>query len=55
MGDNEPYKMDGTDYTIPRHAYPGEAPYLEIQFRQYFLFDPRKLFTCGPADSPVGE
>jgi predicted N-formylglutamate amidohydrolase len=37
VGDNEPYRMDGTDYTIPRHAYPNGAPYLEIEFRQDLL------------------
>lgn len=37
VGDNEPYRMDGTDYTIPRHAYPDGIPYLEIEFRQDLL------------------
>jgi predicted N-formylglutamate amidohydrolase len=39
VGDNEPYRMNGTDYTIPRHAYPGEARYLEVEFRQDLLRD----------------
>jgi predicted N-formylglutamate amidohydrolase len=42
VGDNEPYKMDGTDYTIPRHAYPNGAPYLEIEFRQDLLATPEE-------------
>jgi len=33
VGDNEPYRMDGTDYTIPRHAYPAGVRYLEVEFR----------------------
>jgi predicted N-formylglutamate amidohydrolase len=37
VGDNEPYRMDGTDYTIPRHAYPNALPYLEVEFRQDLL------------------
>jgi predicted N-formylglutamate amidohydrolase len=37
VGDNEPYRMDSTDYTIPRHAYPGALPYVEIEFRQDLL------------------
>jgi predicted N-formylglutamate amidohydrolase len=37
VGDNEPYRMDGTDYTIPRHAYPSGLPYLEVEFRQDLL------------------
>jgi predicted N-formylglutamate amidohydrolase len=37
VGDNEPYRMDGTDYTIPRHAYPYALPYIEVEFRQDLL------------------
>jgi predicted N-formylglutamate amidohydrolase len=40
VGDNEPYRMDGTDHTIPRHAYPADSPYVEIEFRQDLLGDP---------------
>jgi predicted N-formylglutamate amidohydrolase len=40
VGDNEPYKMDGTDYTIPRHAYANGAHYLEIEVRQDLLLYP---------------
>lgn len=40
VGDNEPYQMDGTDYTIPRHAYPNDAHYLEVEFRQDLLANP---------------
>jgi predicted N-formylglutamate amidohydrolase len=40
VGDNEPYKMDGTDYTIPRHAYANDAHYLEVEFRQDLLLYP---------------
>jgi predicted N-formylglutamate amidohydrolase len=39
VGDNEPYRMDGTDYTIPRHAYANDARYLEVEFRQDLLPD----------------
>jgi len=39
VGDNEPYRMDGTDYTIPRHAYPAGVRYLEVEFRQDLLPD----------------
>jgi predicted N-formylglutamate amidohydrolase len=34
VGDNEPYAMDGIDYTVPRHAYPDRLPYVEIEVRQ---------------------
>lgn len=39
VGDNEPYAMDGTDYTIPRHAYPTRS-YVEIEIRQDLLASP---------------
>ncbi len=39
VGDNEPYRMDATDYTIPRHAYPTAARYVEVEFRQDLLAD----------------
>lgn len=38
VGDNEPYAMNGIDYTVPRHAYP-DLPYLEIEVRQDLLVD----------------
>lgn len=34
IGDNEPYRMDATDYSVPRHAYPTGLPYAEIEIRQ---------------------
>ncbi len=37
VGDNEPYRMDLIDYTIPRHAYPAGRPYAEIEIRQDLL------------------
>jgi predicted N-formylglutamate amidohydrolase len=39
IGDNAPYRMDGTDYTVPRHAYPGR-PYVELEVRQDLLATP---------------
>jgi predicted N-formylglutamate amidohydrolase len=40
VGDNEPYRMDGTDYSIPRHAYPNGTLYLEVEFRHDLLSEP---------------
>jgi predicted N-formylglutamate amidohydrolase len=37
VGNNEPYRMDLIDYTIPRHAYPALRPYAEIEIRQDLL------------------
>jgi predicted N-formylglutamate amidohydrolase len=40
VGDNEPYRMDDTDYTVARHAYENKVPYLEVEFRQDLLAQP---------------
>jgi len=37
VGENEPYSMTGSDYTIPRHAYPSRLPYAELEIRQDLL------------------
>lgn len=37
IGDNEPYVMDQTDYTVARHAYPRGLRYLELEVRQDIL------------------
>ncbi|HZZ87061.1 MAG TPA: N-formylglutamate amidohydrolase [Caulobacteraceae bacterium] len=34
VGDNQPYEMDGTDYTVPRHAIAVGLDYLELEVRQ---------------------
>ena len=34
VGNNQPYKMDATDYTVPRHAYPHQTAYAELEIRQ---------------------
>lgn len=34
VGDNEPYRMNTTDYTVPRHAFARKLPYLELEVRQ---------------------
>lgn len=40
VGDNEPYRMDTVDYTIPRHAYSAALPYVELEIRQDLLTEP---------------
>ena len=37
IGDNEPYAMNGTDHTVPRHAFESERPYAELEIRQDLL------------------
>ncbi|GGE89503.1 N-formylglutamate amidohydrolase [Sphingomonas prati] len=39
VGDNEPYKMDRIDHTIPRHAFAAGLPYVEFEVRQDLLGD----------------
>jgi predicted N-formylglutamate amidohydrolase len=34
VGDNRPYRMDETDYTVPHHARPRGLDYLELEVRQ---------------------
>lgn len=37
VGDNEPYAMDGIDYTIPHHCFAAGRPYVELEIRQDML------------------
>lgn len=37
VGDNQPYQMDGTDFTIPFHAFQSRRPYAELEIRQDLL------------------
>ena len=39
VGDNQPYQMDGTDFTVPAHAFPLDLDYAEIEIRQDLLAD----------------
>ena len=34
VGDNEPYRMDATDYSVPCHAFAARLPYVEIEVNQ---------------------
>jgi predicted N-formylglutamate amidohydrolase len=40
VGDNQPYAMDGIDYTIPHHAIPRGVDYLELEINQALVVDP---------------
>lgn len=37
VGDNEPYAMDGIDYTIPHHCFAAGRRYAELEIRQDLL------------------
>ena len=39
VGDNQPYQMDATDHTVPRHAFPHQLLYAEIEVRQDLIGD----------------
>ena len=39
-GDNAPYRMDGTDNTVPLHADPRGLDYLELEVRQDLIAEP---------------
>jgi predicted N-formylglutamate amidohydrolase len=39
VGDNEPYRMDNTDYTVPHHAFGRGLAYVELEIRQDLLQD----------------
>jgi predicted N-formylglutamate amidohydrolase len=40
VGDNQPYRMDGSDYTIPHHAIGRGLDYAELEVRQDLLATP---------------
>jgi predicted N-formylglutamate amidohydrolase len=40
VGDNQPYRMDEADYTVPRHAITRGLDYLELEVRQDTIADP---------------
>ena len=52
VGDNQPYAMDGIDYTIPRHAKVRGLDYLELEIRQDLIADEagqeRMAFRLAP-------
>lgn len=39
VGDNQPYAMAGTDYTVPLHAVAAGRDYVEIEIRQDLIAD----------------
>lgn len=39
VGDNEPYRMDGVDFTIPHHAVGRGLDYVELEVRQDLIGD----------------
>jgi predicted N-formylglutamate amidohydrolase len=53
VGDNEPYPMDGVDYTIPHHAIARGLDYLELEVRQDQIGEPAGQSAMAEFLGPV--
>lgn len=48
VGDNQPYAMEGTDFTIPHHCFAAGRRYVELEIRQDLLSEGPMLDRwCG--------
>jgi len=47
VGDNLPYAMDATDYSVAFHAFPNELPYVQIEVRQDLIGHPQGQLHCA--------
>jgi len=53
VGDNQPYEFNGTDYTIPRQAFPRGLPWLELEVRQDLLSTPQHVEEVARRLAPI--
>jgi predicted N-formylglutamate amidohydrolase len=53
IGDNQPYAFDGTDYTIPRHAFARGLSWLELEVRQDLLSSPEQVEEVASRVAPL--
>jgi len=53
VGDNEPYAMDGTDYSVPRHAMRTDLQYVELEVRQDLLGSEDAVRSSAAVLAPV--
>jgi predicted N-formylglutamate amidohydrolase len=53
VGDNQPYEMDDTDYTVPHHAVARGLDYVEIEVRQDLLADAADVHAAADLLAPV--
>jgi predicted N-formylglutamate amidohydrolase len=53
VGDNQPYEMDSTDYTVPHHAVARGLEYVEIEVRQDLLADAGQVRAATDLLAPV--
>lgn len=47
VGDNAPYRMDETDFTVPHHCDPRRLDYLEVEIRQDLIAGPAACATMA--------
>jgi predicted N-formylglutamate amidohydrolase len=52
-GDNEPYRMDETDNTVPLHADARGLDYLELEVRQDLIADPAGQVAMATMIAPL--
>jgi len=56
VGDNAPYAMDDTDYSVPFHAFSNDLRYAEIELRQDLISDMYgQSFWAAQLANAVGE
>jgi predicted N-formylglutamate amidohydrolase len=53
VGDNEPYAMDGTDFTIPFHADAHRLDYVELEVRQDLISTEQGQSSVADALAPI--
>ncbi len=53
IGDNLPYAFDGTDYTIPRHAFARGLEWMELELRQDHLATAARLEAVADWLAPM--
>lgn len=53
VGDNQPYRMDDTDYTVPRHAVARGLDYVELEVRQDLIADPAGVQAAADLLAPA--
>jgi predicted N-formylglutamate amidohydrolase len=53
VGDNQPYSMDGTDFTVPHHAVARGLDYLELEVRQDLIDDDAGQAEIAVAIAPM--
>jgi len=52
-GDNQPYAMDGIDYTVPLHVDPRGLDYLELEVRQDLIGETRGQDDAAAFLAPI--